>query len=117
MTIEDPYNRARDRGNCQAIPRHSFRTMYVYDLPFGKGRTFLKSPHGFGGGVFNNIVGGWSMSGFLIARSGNYFTPLWTGFDAANTGQTLLRSDRICSGVPDQRTATAIFNTACFTQP
>lgn len=116
-TSENPYDRARNKGNCEAIPRHSFRTMYVYDLPFGKGRPLLNSPQGLGRGILNTIVGGWSISGFFLARTGNYFTPLWSGFDAANTGQTLIRTDRICSGKPSHRTWTSVFDTSCFVRP
>ena len=116
-TTENPYDRSRNKGNCEAIPRHSFRTMYVYELPFGKGRPLLNSPQGLGGGIVNTLVGGWSISGFFLARTGNYFTPLWSGFDAANTGQTLIRTDRVCSGKPSERTWTSIFDTSCFVRP
>src|SRR5581483_10199565 len=99
ITIEDPYSRSRDRGNCESIARHRFRTLYVYDLPLGRGRTLLKNPQGVGAALLNAIAGGWSVSGFFIASTGRFYTPYWSGFDAANTGQTFIRPDRICSGV------------------
>jgi hypothetical protein len=116
-TLENPYSRSRNKGNCESIPRHSFRAMYVLDLPFGRGRQHLNNPQGFAGGVVNAVAGGWSISGFFITRTGHYYTPLWSGFDAANTGQTLLRPDRVCSGIPSERVSTHIFDASCFVQP
>ena len=116
-TIETAYDLARERGNCQSYPRHRFRSLYSWALPVGRGRALLKNPQGFGGGVLNAIAGGWSMSGNFIATSGRYFTPYWSGFDAANTGQTLIRSDAVCSGVPTRQSWDDIFEPNCFTRP
>jgi hypothetical protein len=116
-TIETAYDRARERGNCQSYPRHRFRALHSWAVPVGRGRTYLRNPQGFGANLLNQVVGGWTWSGNFIATTGKYFTPYWSGFDAANTGQTLIRADRICSGVAAQRTWYQIFDPSCFTQP
>jgi hypothetical protein len=41
----------------------------AYDLPFGKGRTYLN-----GNDFANEVVGGWRISGTMLAQSGNPFT-------------------------------------------
>ena len=41
----------------------------AYDLPFGRGRTFLNS-----NSVLSELAGGWRISGTMIAQSGNPFT-------------------------------------------
>ena len=84
--IENPYSRARERGNCQANPRHYFRSLGLLELPFGRGRQWLSTPSGAGGGILDAVAGGWSLSAFFSSRTGQWFTPLWNGFDAANTG-------------------------------
>ena len=116
-TIEDPYNLYRDRGNCEQTPRQNFRTMYVFDSPVGSGRTWLNSPRGLGGRLLDSAIGGWTTSGFFIDHTGKFYTPLWSGFDAANTGQFLIRPDRICSGKVPNQSGTMVFNPACFVQP
>lgn len=42
-----------------AIPKHRVRWNWIYDLPFGKGRTFGKTASGF----VNGLIGGWRFSG------------------------------------------------------
>ena len=54
---------------------------YVYDLPFGPGGRFASNLSGVAG----KIVGGWEISGIYVARSGQPFTPSWSG-DIANIG-------------------------------
>jgi len=115
--IEDPYDRSRDKGNCSSIPRHTFRTFFVYDLPFGRGQHFLGNPTGLPAKVVNAAFGGWTASGFYHARTGKWYTPLWSGFDAANTGQTLIRPDRVCSGAPAHQDSNHIFDPSCFVEP
>jgi hypothetical protein len=117
ITSEDPYNRDRDKGNCESIPRHKFRMMFTANLPFGKGRDFLNHPQGLAGGVLNNVVGGWTYSGMFIATTGHYFTPLWQGADPPNTSQSLLRPDRVCSGKAATQTWDHIFEPSCFVLP
>ena len=115
--IEDPYNRSRDKGNCSQIPTHTFRTFFVYDLPLGKGQRFLGNPTELLAKVANAAFGGWSVSGFYHAHTGKWYTPEWSGFDAANTGETLIRPDRICSGVPTHQDDHHVYDPSCFVVP
>jgi hypothetical protein len=57
-------------GNADFDVRHRFVFSYVYDLPFGRGRTFAKNASGF----LNQILGNWQMSGVFSAATGNYYT-------------------------------------------
>jgi hypothetical protein len=57
-------------GNADFDVRHRFVFSYVYDLPFGRGRTFAKSASGF----VNQILGNWQMAGVFSAATGNYYT-------------------------------------------
>lgn len=42
-----------------AVPKHRIRWNWNYDLPFGKGKSFLGGAHGF----VQGLVGGWKLSG------------------------------------------------------
>jgi hypothetical protein len=46
--------------------RHTFTANGVYELPFGRGKTYLNSR-----GIAGSILGGWELSGLATARSGN----------------------------------------------
>jgi hypothetical protein len=87
---------------------------YVYDLPWGRGRTF--------GGNWNRftdaILGGWAIEGIVQLQSG---TPsnVRTGIDRANVGSTnerpnVLRNPNLPN---DQRTVDRWFDTSAFVLP
>ncbi|MFB3825904.1 MAG: carboxypeptidase regulatory-like domain-containing protein [Bryobacteraceae bacterium] len=52
-----------------SIPKHDFRWNWICDLPFGKGKPVLRNA----GGILNQVVGGWQITGLGRLRS-NYFT-------------------------------------------
>jgi hypothetical protein len=56
-------------------PLHSFVFNYSYDLPFGKGRTFLTAPQTFANKVLDKVVGGWTIAGITTATSGSGISP------------------------------------------
>ncbi len=56
---------------------HLLTVNYVYQLPFGNGRSFLNG----GGGLLNALIGGWQSTGILRSTSGLPFSlnePGWT---------------------------------------
>ena len=57
-------------GNADFDVRQRFVFSYVYDLPFGRGRTFAKGASG----IVNQIIGDWQMTGVFSAATGNYDT-------------------------------------------
>jgi Carboxypeptidase regulatory-like domain len=81
---------------------------YVYQLPFGRGRSFMDH-----GGIASAVVGGWSVSGITTFQSGFPFSVL--GRDYSGTGALYtIFPDRVCNGGGDQ-TISSWFNTNCFT--
>ncbi len=58
------------RGNSDFDIRHLFNANWIYELPFGRGRSFMSDS----GGVVDAIVGGWSFTGIFVARSGLPFS-------------------------------------------
>ena len=100
-TIEDSYNRRRDRGNVYSVPRHQWINQALYDLPLGKGQ----------------ILGGWQANFLLNLSTGNWYTPVLSGPDPTNTRQTTLRPDIIASTIDMPRTLNQWFNPAAFGTP
>ena len=56
-------------------------TTFLYQLPFGKGATFL----GNSGRLLDTAVGGWQLGGVLVFQSGAFLTPAQASVDPANT--------------------------------
>jgi Carboxypeptidase regulatory-like domain len=68
-------------GPCSFNIKHNLVISYVYQLPFGKGQTFLNNLPSWS----NAIVGGWQATGITTMQSGlPYTTTIST--DTANTG-------------------------------
>ncbi len=68
-------------GPCNYDIKHNFVTSGVYDLPFGRGKTFAGSAHG----VVQGLIGNWGLSGVGTLQAGLPFT-LTISTDQANTG-------------------------------
>jgi hypothetical protein len=50
--------------------RHMFKGHAAYDLPFGRGRTFLNTNK-----LLDGVIGGWQLFGGFVAQTGSPFTP------------------------------------------
>ena len=68
------YQRAYDPdvnyGSSNFDVRHAFKGQTVYALPFGHGKTYLNQ-----NAVADKVIGGWTVSGTLVAQTGSPFTP------------------------------------------
>lgn len=98
-TIENSYDRRRDRGNVYSVPRHQWMNQALYELT-GKGR----------------LLGGWQLNMLLNLSTGNWFTPVISGPDPTNTAQTVLRPD-IVGPISYPHTLSQWFDPSVFTTP
>jgi hypothetical protein len=86
-TLSDPYAPGIDYGDVNFTRRYRFLTTFLYDLPFGKGKTFLNGANGF----VDRVVNGWELAGVLLFQSGPFMTvstltdPCGCGFNAFNS--------------------------------
>ncbi len=73
----------RNRGSSGFDRRHNFRTAFIYELPWGPGRTWAKS------GIVGAIAGGWQINGIFSSVSGTPFTVGTSGssLNAAGSNQ------------------------------
>jgi len=79
---------------------NAFKGYASYELPFGRGKSYLS-----GNAVENTVVGGWRISGTFIAQSGNPFTVVnSTNANANITG---------CGGSPGGTASGGDVNNGC----
>ncbi len=84
LNLSDPYNTSLDYGNTPFDRRHRFLFTFLYELPFGEGKTFLNS----GNRLIDRIVGGWVLSGIALFQSGPFMS-VTTLNDPSGTGYNL----------------------------
>jgi hypothetical protein len=113
MYPENPLCRKCEKGQSAFNTPSRLVTSILYELPLGKGKTFLNR-----GGVLNQVVGGWQTSAILTAQSGRPLYPV-AGWDAA--GQIIQGNwDRLnATGLDpylpsNKQSANQWFNTAGF---
>ena len=99
-TVEDTYNRRRDRGNVYTVPRHQWMNQALYELPLGRGPW----------------LSGWQINTLLNLSTGNWFTPVISGPDPTNTNTTTLRPD-VTGPIPLPHTINQWFDPSVFTTP
>jgi len=88
--IQNIYNVAAEKGPVQPDIRHRVAISYVYELPFGRGRSFLSDAPP----LVDGLLGGWQLSGITIAQSGAAYVPT-LGSDLTNTGSSSPRPNLI----------------------
>jgi hypothetical protein len=123
-------DRHADYGNVYATRRHRWSTTMIYDLPFGRGRTFGNSMPK----TLNALVGGWRISNIFLWQSGPFESPYYpdgqgdpsgtgsgldgtvSGFDGGHRQQ---HPDRVVgvSAKPANRTRLTWINPTAYTCP
>jgi hypothetical protein len=92
------------------IPQN-FVFSYSYELPFGKGKSFLN-----GGGLAGRLAGGWSINGITTFQSGQpLFVTVANNLLNNNGGSN--PADISCSSVSTPKTVAQWFDTSCFANP
>jgi hypothetical protein len=113
--VADRFNLAQNRGNVAGTRRNRVLVSAIYQLPFGKGRAFLKNMTGVGGA----LLGGWEVSSVTLWQTGPFLTPVTSpSFDTANLNLvyrgSILRPDRIGSGNVANPTPDRFFDISAF---
>ena len=112
------FNRHLDYGNVYGTRRQRWLTTAIYELPFGRGKTFGRNM----GWLANSIVGGWQMSNIFVWQTGPYLSPYFSGGDPSGTGSgdpfgRDQHPDRVGSGVPQHRNRTNWIDPSAFICP
>lgn len=114
LNLQDPYD--PNRWQTESSPtRNTVVVNASIKLPWGSGRRFLSNA----GSFLNLVIGGWELNTMSEFRSGQYFTPSFSGSDPSNTNTFGGVPDRIADGnLPsDQRSINQWFDTAAFIVP
>jgi hypothetical protein len=116
---QDSFNTAGERGRSNFDVRHRLSLSYGYDLPIGKGRSFIA-----GDGVLPAILTGWQTFGILTLQSGRPFTvALLSDIDNSNTGRSTLgfgandRPNVVGNAELSEHSPDRWFNTSAFAFP
>ena len=84
QTPENSYDLHRERAVWADIPTHRVTADFIYQLPFGTGKTWLAHPSRWA----NLFASGWETTGLTAFSTGFYLTPILTGRDPTNTFNT-----------------------------
>src|SRR5580658_8991440 len=117
--IADRFNLKYDRGNVVATPRQRFMLTGSYQLPFGKGQTFVAP------GFLNRVIGGWSASTVTTTQTGQWLTPTMppsddqsnTNLIERSTGGAIARPDCVGNPIPQHRSAQNYYSLSAFGLP
>jgi len=107
--IQDPYNMRSNRSVSDVDVPFVFTFSSVYELPFGKGKSFVNT------GAKAKLFGGWQINGILATRSGQPFTP-HINFDNANANGGSQRP-KVIGSTSGPKTLQQWFNTAAYAVP
>lgn len=111
-SIQNPYNMRADRSVSSYDVTHNVVLSWVYDLPFGKDKSFRT-----GNRVVDYITGNWQINGIADLRSGIPVNLTVSG-DIANTGNVnYMRPNVIGDWHLDNPSPAKWFNTAAFNAP
>lgn len=108
----DSFNKRLDKDVSTGNVPHIFSSGFVYELPFGRGRSHALS------GWQDLVGGGWQISGIVRLQSGSPLAVTQATNLNAFAGFGIQRPNLITDpDLPsDQRTTARYFNTAAFTQ-
>jgi hypothetical protein len=113
--IQDYYHPNANIGVSASNVPQFLSTAMIYQLPFGRGRQYLRS------GPASWILGGWQTNSIFSIRSGQPYSVLVNG-DVANVGGSVYgigyaRANQTGSGHISHPTTAEWFNTAAYSVP
>ena len=120
--VNNIYDITSDMGNAFYDPRNSFISTLVYELPFGRGKTYLSN---ISRGA-DLVAGGWSVTAITLLHSGLWMTPYYPSsvYDASGTDpvQRSVKQQRPdcsagVSGYLSNPTTATFFNASAYNVP
>jgi hypothetical protein len=116
---QNSYDLRAERGPSNFDVRHRLSVSYVYDLPFGRGRSYVSD-----NGAWSTLLTGWQTAGIVTVQTGRPFTvALIREFDNSGTGFSALgfgandRPNVVGNPSLGNRTPERWFNTGAFVFP
>ena len=114
LGITDRFHIKQDLGNVEGTRRNRMLLTGVYQLPFGKSRSFMN-----GSGITNSVLGGWDVTTITLLESGPWLTPsISSSADQSNTNaegrETVIRPDVVSNNYYASQSRAAYFNVHAF---
>ena len=114
IPIADRFHVHSDYGNVEGTRRNRFLFTALYQLPFGRGRTFLNT-----GGWKDAVLGGWELTNVTLLETGPWLTPsISDSYDQSNTNVVnrgaYLRPDQVSTNFYQGQSRAQYFNLAAF---
>jgi hypothetical protein len=121
FSIEDSFNRSRERGPDEKLPNQRFVANAIYQLPLGKGHKFA----GNANRLLEGLLGGWELGLISIQQTGQHISPAISIPDPTGTVYTTsssrptvnIRPDLIGNPLLANPTSDGWYNPAAFGQP
>jgi Carboxypeptidase regulatory-like domain len=105
-SVSNPFNIHYDYASGALDRRHIFNVNYIYALPsFAHGNALQRT-----------LLGGWSLSGVVVAQSGSPVNPTF-GTDVLGLGGGTTNRPNVVSNITYPKTRTAWFNKSAFAAP
>lgn len=111
-TYQNAYVPASNYGLSNQDRKFGFNADAVYDLPFGKGRTFLNH-----GAALDYIAGGWQASGIFYFRTGQPYTMTMNNNLSGDSGDSSWYPNVVGNPKLSNPTTSDWFNLSAFQQP
>jgi hypothetical protein len=114
LAITDRFHIKQDLGNVEGTRRNRMLLTGVYQVPFGKGRSFMN-----GSGIRDAFLGGWDLTTITLLESGPWLTPtVSSSADQSNTNaegrETVVRPDVVSNHFYAGQSRAAYFNVHAF---
>jgi hypothetical protein len=110
--IQNQYDPASNYGLWNADVRHRATITALYELPFGRGKTYLSGLNG----LLGKMISGWQLSGIAEFQTGQPLT-VTLPFDNPNVGEGNKYPNVIGDPNSGPKTVSEFFNTAAFAVP
>ncbi|MGB8988191.1 MAG: carboxypeptidase-like regulatory domain-containing protein [Candidatus Sulfotelmatobacter sp.] len=112
--IANRFDVRTDYGNVEGTRRDRFLFTGLYQLPVGRGRSFLNT-----GSWLDGVLGGWEMTTVALLETGPWLTPsISDSFDQSNTNVVnrgaFLRPDQVATNFYQGQSREQYFNLAAF---
>jgi hypothetical protein len=113
-TAQNDADLGAEESNSSFDHRQALSTSFILEPPFGPNRAFFNK-----GGIWAQILDGYSISGTFTSTTGGYASPQVTGTAAeVQVGANYLRANRVTGqSIKGAGTRAEWFNTAAFSVP
>jgi len=115
LNTQNPYDVTSHWSNDNFMQKHRAVITSQWDLPFGRGRTYLADVNSF----VDALLGGWKVTTISYFATGTHFSPSFSGADPSNTNTSGGLPDRIADGnlSRGERTVERWFDPSAFRVP